>query len=110
MTIKEAIERLKKRICCEKPIQHFCTDNCMHGVDECEVSMSIEALEKQLPKKLFVEKVEATKNYYCPCCTEEIMQIGFAYIKRQVQIPGRPQYCYNCGQRLDWEEEQNGIV
>ena len=66
---------------------------------------ALDALEKQLPKKLLVEKVKKTKIYHCPSCTEKLMEIGFAYIDRQVLIPGRPPYCYRCGQRLDWEEE-----
>lgn len=50
MTNEEAVERLKKRICCEKPVQHFCRDDCMYGIEECEIAMAIEALEKQRRK------------------------------------------------------------
>lgn len=40
-----AIEVLKKRICNEKPIQHFCNDSCMHGGNQCAISMAIKSLE-----------------------------------------------------------------
>lgn len=82
MTIKEAVDRLHERICCEKPVQHFCKDDCMHGSDKCEIALSVIALEKQIPK------IVATKNF-CPCCG--------TYMENIVK------YCYECGQRLKWE-------
>lgn len=50
MTIKEAIERLRRRICCEGSNRadhtfHFCTDECMYGESECEIALAIKALE-----------------------------------------------------------------
>lgn len=46
MENKEAIQRIRKRICCQYPVQQFCNDNCMNGVDQCEFSLAISALEK----------------------------------------------------------------
>ena len=92
MTQEEAIERLKKRICCEMPIQHFCKDNCMY----CEVSLAIEALKKQIPM-LWEESFEGYETIYtCPKCKEDF-----------VTMEGTPadnlwNYCPSCGQKLDW--------
>lgn len=83
MTNEEAVERLKKRICCEKPVQHFCRDDCMHGIEECEIAMAIEALEKQIPKKL------DTQTGQCKC--GHFLPLNF-----------RIKYCQNCGQMIDW--------
>ena len=50
MTIKEAIERLRTRICNEgsnRPdhTYHFCRDDCMYGEDQCEIALAIKALK-----------------------------------------------------------------
>ena len=86
MTINEAIERLKKRVCCEKPVQHFCCDNCLHGIEECEISLAIEALENQVPKKLIYE------NHHPSCPNCKALVLG--------------DYCGWCGQKIDWSEEE----
>ena len=48
------------------------------------VLIAIEALEKQIPKK-----VKAHQD--CPNCGADVIGSGF--------------YCWNCGQRLYWEVE-----
>ena len=48
MTYKDAIETLKKRICCEFPVEHFCTDDCRSGDEYCAVALAIRALEEKL--------------------------------------------------------------
>lgn len=60
--------------------------------------MAIEALEKQIPKKVeeFMEREEEFSSFYkldfmCPsCCNATICQ------------PYKPKYCKHCGQALDW--------
>lgn len=58
------------------------------------------ALEKQIPKKLIIDNCANYKNYICPCCKKQIIRKiddGF--------VAGRKQkYCDNCGQALDWGE------
>lgn len=57
---------------------------------------AIEALEKQIPKK----PIPITRNehsvkiigYGCPACHKDVIGSGF--------------YCWCCGQRLDWGEEE----
>jgi hypothetical protein len=63
-------------------------------------SMAIEALEKQIPKKPIKSKEQAiryTASYVCPTCKMGFTGTGIA------------DYCYHCGQRLDWEEEDGKI-
>lgn len=51
--------------------------------------IAISALEKQIPKKpviFFNEKI-----LYCPSCTENVNKDDW--------------YCSQCGQKIDWEEE-----
>ncbi len=52
-------------------------------------NMSIEALEKQMPKK----PVKDREYTLCPNC-------------KKVEIDWLDNYCHGCGQRLDWEEEE----
>ena len=49
MTYEEAAEKIKEKICCEKPVQHFCTDDCRAGEEYCEFAMAIAAIDKQIP-------------------------------------------------------------
>lgn len=51
MTYKDAIETLKKRICCEFPVEHFCTDDCRSGDEYCAVALAIRALELQTKER-----------------------------------------------------------
>lgn len=49
------------------------------------------ALEKQIPKKIIVEKYDIGGNdYFCPCCSEASKGL----------------YCSNCGQALDWSDTE----
>lgn len=56
-------------------------------------SMAIEALEKQLPKMPIKSdrEIRYCDLWKCPSC-------GFEWSSRVVD------FCYKCGQRLDWEE------
>ena len=56
----------------------------------------INALEKQIPKKVVVDNVDPNGEFlslrYCPSCGVRFIQYGM-------------NYCGNCGQKLDWSEE-----
>jgi hypothetical protein len=82
----EAIAKIKKSICSEKPVQHYCNDSCMYGEEQCALSMAIEALEKQIPKKSSFPDV--LRRIYC-------MECGCAVNDKQ-------KYCSGCGQRLTY--------
>ena len=57
----------------------------------------VEALEKQIPKKPKpIEQpniIRYSMNYICPACGKHFSGTGIA------------DYCYHCGQALDWSEE-----
>lgn len=56
---------------------------------------AIEALEKQIakkPKKIETEGYRYTDTYKCPTCKGNFSGTGIA------------DYCYHCGQKLDWSE------
>ena len=85
MTTKELAKDLKEHIGCgiEVPLYD----------DELEVV--VEALEKQIakkPKKIEIEGYRYTDTYRCPTCGGNFSGTGIA------------DYCYHCGQKLDWSE------
>lgn len=54
------------------------------------------ALEKQIPKKPILSDEQAIRyamQYTCPSCGKNFSGTGIA------------DYCYHCGQALDWEED-----
>ena len=65
-------------------------------VDNEELSRCIdEALEKQIPKKPIKsdrQEIRYTLTYDCPTCGRQFTGTGFA------------DYCYHCGQALDWSD------
>lgn len=89
MTYEEAIEYITKR---------YVTMSMCLTLDECRkhnkaISMAIEALEKQMPKKPTRGKYGHTE---CACCG----WIVESFCGDLEQYP----FCPNCGQAIDWEE------
>ena len=84
MTPQEAMEIRKN--------PHF------EDVDNEELSRCIdEALEKQIPKKPIKsdrQEIRYTLEYNCPTCGRSFTGTGFA------------DYCYHCGQALDWGDDK----
>ena len=82
MTPNEALEIRKN--------PHF------EDVDNEELSSCIDkALEKQIPKKPIKsdrQEIRYTLTYDCPTCGRQFTGTGFA------------DYCYHCGQALDWSD------
>ena len=60
--------------------------------DACVIA--VEAMGKQMPKKLICVEIEKC----CPVCKEKICLIG--------DDGNYGNYCYNCGQALDWSDEE----
>ena len=102
MTAKEAIKILHKDTSMEavdELIYHagFNRDKAIEQIQEA-MTMGVEALEKQIPKKSTEvhEKVDKHSSFYClsfmcPSCeTAVIFQLY------------KPKYCKHCGQKLDW--------
>ena len=92
MTIEKAIEQLEDLI---KDRESFCHHDDFDEVflqDIEALKVGISALEKQLPKKV-IKRCSTDKlfaSHQCPVCKKMPMYRG---------------YCYNCGQALDWSDE-----
>lgn len=113
MTESEAIEKLKAYIKCQKRSNKGIHEDCnSKKCDDCylcyeqgnsgeniqSVEKAVQALEKQIPKKV----VKGGKqSYKCPCCGEcAKTQTGDSFIDYRLD------YCDGCGQRLDWSDEE----
>ena len=87
MTTKELAKDLKEHIGCGIEVPLY---------DE-ELEVVVEALEKQIakkPKKIEIEGYRYTDTYKCPTCEGNFSGTGIA------------DYCYHCGQKIDWSEEE----
>lgn len=86
MTENEAIELFKKRLA-------FIKEHYPEEVKDYEeaLEIGIQALEKQMPKK--PDFTEDKEFALCPCCN------GKGLFNMQ-------KYCDNCGQKLDWRDEE----
>ena len=91
MTNEEAIEYITER---------YVTMSMCLTLDECRkhnkaISMAIDALKKQVPKKPIIRKTEDYFGYeehiLCPNCQET----EFVFTQ--------PCFCHHCGQALNWE-------
>ena len=91
MEIKEAVNVMKKY-----------TDISMSKTVIEAHNMAIEALEKQIPKKVNdVFKSFDVVYGDCPCCGE----IYRLEPLEDEEKPRLPNYCSDCGQKLDWSDE-----
>ena len=87
MTYEEAIEYITER---------YVTMSMCLSLDECRkhnkaISMAIDALDKQMPKK----PRETRCALMCASCGHKITEIGCKKLNRN--------YCKKCGQAIDWE-------
>lgn len=64
-----------------------------------DIERAIKALEKQVPQK--VKKYKGLNETACPECG-----IAFGYYDYDDENDEKFNYCYNCGQKLDWESEE----
>ena len=72
--------------CAERCEGYQNDDTCKN----CEINVAIKAIDKQIPKK-----TELKDGYYvCPICG----------VYQENLTDGKPPYCVNCGQALDWQE------
>ena len=61
------------------------------------LGLAIQALEKQIPKKPIKSEKQVVRyvnTYYCPTCELGITGTNIA------------KWCYHCGQKLDWNDEE----
>ena len=88
MTEREAIAELR-----HKAYRTTCYGNKI--LEHEENLVAIEALEKQIakkPQKTESEGYRYTDTYRCPNCGGNFSGTGIA------------NYCYHCGQKLDWSD------
>ena len=92
MTNQEAINDLKVILSeiteCEESICYI-TD-----VDAEPLKLAIKALERQIPKK----PIYGAANIKCPNCGATLLYYFYSF---------KIDYCDECGQRLDWSEEND---
>ena len=97
MTESEAIEKLKNmRLYMQIEGEN---NDCKFTEDDYKANeMAIQALEKQIPKKPILANNMMTKDKFlmCPCCK-------FRFPDSLVFLKTR---CWNCGQKLDWSDEE----
>ena len=101
MTYEEAAEKIKEKICCEKPVQHFCTDDCRAGEEYCEFAMAIAAIDKQIPKppketnlRTLPNGTKIRSNRIRPKCQN--------CTQTDVWLFPMQKYCHECGQKIHW--------
>ena len=97
MKESEAIEKLKNmRLFMQIEDKN---NDCKFTEDDYKANeMAIQALEKQIPKKPIFANNMMTKDKFlmCPCCE-------FRFPDSLVFLKTR---CWNCGQKLDWSDEE----
>lgn len=106
--VREAIKMLRKeRRECKEGLGFYGGGRLDAGLLKKKIeacNTAIEALEKQLSKKpkengMYRGIFKKIKAYTCPtcgnCCLEEMIN------ERQ-----NTDFCWNCGQRLDWSEQE----
>ena len=113
MTENEAIEKLRAYHKCQrlqvKGIYEDCNEKLCDNCDLCyaqgntgehikSIEIAIQALEKQVPKKMIKTPhahIDLILMYRCPSCDTEYNRF---YENKK--------YCMECGQKLDWSEEE----
>ena len=96
MTYEEMIRKIERNIC-----SHM--DWCGYrDCDKCEVELSIESLEKQIPK-IPIEYED--KFYACPVCDNIVLDKWEKYPTKLMDKSNGLPYCLGCGQRLNWRDD-----
>ena len=81
----------------------YCYSQGNFGQQKEAFQMALQALEKQIPKK--PRKTDSYRGvlkrvyaYVCPTC-------GNACLEKYMNERQNTMFCWNCGQKLDWSEE-----
>ena len=84
----------------------YCYSQGNFGNQKGAFQMAINALEKQIPKKIVRVKLRPTEwgsGFRCPECeAEQTATEFFGYGKADNKIT----FCGSCGQKLDWSDEE----
>ena len=114
MTEREAVEKLKAYHKCQnlqvKGIYEDCNEKLCDNCDLCymqgnagehikSIEIAIQALEKQIPKKVnlrHIRKYDGFDDGECPNCGMSVSR----------DCDGDDVFCPDCGQKLDWSDEE----
>lgn len=102
MEIKQAIHCQKvytdEEVCEECEMYSECTHETQADI----ARLAIAALEKQMPKKVDFEQNlgDYTSRFICKCGKRIVVKHDSGVMDNH----DAPNYCPNCGQRLDWSE------
>ena len=78
-------------------------DYLINGISDEAIDIAIDCIEKQIPMK---PKEYEDKFYACPVCGNVVQHKWVKYpTKLMPKLAGLP-YCLNCGQRLNWSDEE----
>ena len=77
----------------------YCYSQGNFGEQKEAFQMAIQALEKQIPKKVKIEQWIYTK---CDCGYEFSRHYGDGYYS--IPLENKTKYCPNCGQKIDFGE------
>lgn len=130
MTESEAIKKIKEKVCNNRCIPQLCNDGCMYENTKCAFSMAIKALEEVqqylaigTPEecRAAVEKQTAKRALHQGCYDKnggwhewngingkpyELCTNCRANLCCETPLDIKPKYCKNCGQKLDWRNEE----
>lgn len=63
-----------------------------------------EAYDRLIPKEVVVVgEMAIEKRCHCPVCNEVLWVVKKSEFWHTVNATEKPRYCYQCGQRLDWD-------
>jgi hypothetical protein len=100
--VREAIYCMKSFV--DEAVCEECDyyETCDHTRAEENAKIAIKALEKQLPKRprengMSDGLIKKTKYYTCQTC-------GNCLLTEMMNERQNTNYCWDCGQRLDWSE------
>ena len=67
------------------------------------LDMAIEALERQIPKKVLYVKQDYGTPWFCPECEADQVKVDF-FCTDGSEPKEKLSYCWKCGQAIDWSE------
>ena len=117
MTESEAIKEIETSI----ELAKMCTQNFERTKEIEAYAMAIQALEKHIPKKPILKhdvsvmhinrgnqphewKRLESDNWHCPKCDSFVGER--VYVHSKVHDQRKKKYCDDCGQKLDWSDEE----
>lgn len=92
----EAIKRIKDHMCVHRIGEY------PHIYIKEALDMAIEALEKQIPKKVVCDGDDESDYVYCPCCHEPIGSNEIIWEEFHYR-DWKQMHCIECGQAMIWK-------